>query len=75
LVGATSEAGVISAKARLPIHRIVGYATLIVCSTGRARGERDSVLIPGARISTSLVNIEAGLPIFSGVRDALVIDG
>ena len=51
MVGATTDAGVVGAQARLPVHGVVGDASLVVGGAGGARGEGDSVLVPGARAS------------------------
>jgi hypothetical protein len=55
LVSASTNAGIIGAKARLPIHGVVGNASLVVVSAGRARGEGDSVTIPGAILFALIV--------------------
>lgn len=73
MVGAPSDAGVISAQARLPVHWIVRNAALVVGCTGGARAEGDSILIPGARVCAAIVTIKTCLPVLGRVSDALVI--
>jgi hypothetical protein len=75
LVGAATDAGIVGTEARLPVHGVVGDASLVVGGAAGARGEGDSELVPGARASTSSVSVEAGLPVVWVVSDALVVVG
>ncbi len=58
MVGAASNTGVVGCKAGLPVHGIIGDASLIVSGTGRARSERDSELVPSTIPSTYLVSLK-----------------
>lgn len=73
LVSAPTDAGVVSAQARLPVHWIVRNAALVVGCTGRARAEGDSILIPGARVCAIIVTIKTGPPVLRRVIEAQVI--
>lgn len=73
MVGAASNTGVIGAKASLPVHGVVGNASLVVGGAGSARGERNSKLIPCARASAAVVSLKAGLPVHGVVSDALAV--
>ena len=75
MVDAATNAGIVGAKARLPIHGVVGNTSLVVGGACSARGEGDSKLIPGARASTCGVSVKAGLPVLWVSSDALVIVG
>lgn len=75
MVGAASDASVIGAEAGLPVHGVVGNAALVVGSTGRARGERHSVLVPGAGATAGVVGLEAGLPVVWVFGHALGVGG
>lgn len=57
--GAATDAGVVSAEARLPIHGVVGDTALVVGGTCGAGGKGDSVLVPGARATTCSVGVKA----------------
>jgi hypothetical protein len=75
LVDTDTIAGIVGAKAGLPIHGFVRNTFLVVCGTCSARGEGDSKLIPGAIKSTSCESVHAILrPGYGGwVRSAQVI--
>ena len=75
MVGAASDASVIGAEARLPVHGVVGNAALVVGGAAGARGEGDSKLIPGARAAAGVVSVEAGLPVVWVLSDALGVGG
>ena len=60
MVGAATNAGIVGAKARLPIHGVVGNTSFVVGGASSARGEGDSELIPGARPSTCVVRVKGG---------------
>jgi len=46
---------------------------LVVGGAGGARGEGDSELVPSARACTSIVSVEAGLPVLWVASGALVV--
>ena len=48
---------------------------MVVGGAGGARGEGDSVLVPGARASARVVSVKAGLPVVWVGGDALVVVG
>ena len=75
MVGAATNAGIVGAKARLPIHGVVRNTSLVVGGACSARGEGDSELIPGARPSTCVVSVEPGLPVLWVGSDSVVIVG
>ena len=75
LVSAANNGGIVGAKARLPIHGVVGNTSFVVGGASSARGEGDSELIPGARPSTCVVRVKAGSPVFWVGSDAVVIFG
>ncbi len=75
MVGASTNTCVVGPQARLPVHAVVGNASLVVGGAGGARGEGDSVLVPGARASARVVSVKAGLPVVWVGGDALVVVG
>jgi hypothetical protein len=64
LVYAAKNGGIVGAKARIPIHGVVGNTSLVVGGASSASDEGDSELIPGARPSTCVVSVEPGLPVY-----------
>ena len=77
MVDTDTIAGIVGAKAGLPIHGFVRNTFLVVGGTCSARGEGDSKLIPGAIESTCCESVHAILrPGCDGrVIDAQVIVG
>ena len=76
LVYAAKNGGIVGAKARIPIHGVVGNTSLVVGGASSASDEGDSELIPGARPSTCVVRrVKAGSPVFWVGSDAVVIFG
>jgi len=73
LVSATINTSAICVEAGLPVHWVVGNASLIGSSASCARGQGNSELIPGAATSTSCVGVKARLPVGGIISNALTV--